>query len=67
MKKIIKRIVGAVIILHIFPVGFIVITMLKGTVNEYGYLAPYIIGLLVDVFCVLAWGMYRFLDWCFDW
>jgi len=66
MKTIIKRIVGMVVILHIFPISFIGITMIKGGIGEYGYLIPYAVGLVANMVVALCFGLFRFLNWCFD-
>lgn len=66
MKKSLKRVIGFIIILHIIPCAFIVLTIFKHQLPEHGYLTPYLAGWVTNIVAGILYGISRFAIWCFD-
>lgn len=63
-KRIIKRIIGCAILSHLIPSVLILYVLLKGDIDVYGYLVPYVIGLIITVSVALLFGIIMFAIWC---
>ena len=64
MKK--KKIIGIIIIAHIFPCSFMILSIVKGEILEYGYLIPYMGGWAINIILLTIYALIRFLEWCFE-
>lgn len=67
MKILLKRITGFIIVLHIVPCAFILFSTLEQhEMIQHGYLAPYLLGWVMNIGVIIIWCIVKFIAWCFD-
>ncbi len=65
-KKILKRTIGTILLLQIIPLFIMAIVYLDGKTGQFGYLIPYLSGLIIDAAAIILIAFGALIYWCFN-